>query len=40
MTGTLPPPRTIDNGACTGEVYDQGSQVTRWAPVGAEPVLT
>ena len=39
MTETLPPPRTIDNGACTGEVYDQGAQVTRWAPVGAEPVL-
>jgi len=39
MTETLPQPRTIDNGACTGEVYDQGAQVTRWAPVGAEPVL-
>ena len=39
MTETLPPPRTVENSACTGEVYDQGAQVTRWAPVGAEPVL-
>jgi len=39
MTATLPPPRTVANSACTGEVYDQGAQVARWAPAGAEPVL-
>ena len=39
MTPTLPPPRTVENSACTGEVFDQGAQVTRWAPVGAHPVL-
>jgi D-hexose-6-phosphate mutarotase len=39
MTETLPPPRTVDNDACTGEVYDQGAQVTGWAPAGAAPVL-
>jgi D-hexose-6-phosphate mutarotase len=39
MTPTLPPPRTVDNSACTGEVFDQGAQVTRWAPAGADPVL-
>jgi len=39
MTQTLPPPRTVDNTACTGEVFDQGAQVTRWAPAGADPVL-
>ena len=39
MTDALPPPRTVDNGACTGEVHDQGAQVTRWAPAGADPVL-
>ena len=39
MTATIPPPRTVENSACTAEVYDQGAQVTRWAPTGAEPVL-
>src|SRR5690242_15795769 len=39
MTDALPPPRTVANDACTGEVHDQGAQVTRWAPTGAEPVL-
>ncbi len=39
MTQTLPPPRTVENTACTGEVSDQGAQVTRWAPTGADPVL-
>ena len=39
MTPALPPPRTVENSACTGEVFDQGAQVTRWAPVGADPVL-
>ena len=39
MTADLPPPRTITNRPCTAEVYDQGAQVTRWAPAGAEPVL-
>ena len=39
MSEALPPPRTVDNDACTGEVYDQGAQVTRWAPVGSDPVL-
>ena len=35
----MPPPRSVANSACTGEVYDQGAQVTRWAPIGNEPVL-
>ena len=39
MTDALTEPRTVDNAACTGEVYDQGAQVTRWAPTGADPVL-
>lgn len=39
MTQTLPPPRTVENAACTGEMFDQGAQVTRWSPVGADPVL-
>lgn len=39
MTDTLRPPRTIENTACTGQVYDQGAQVTSWSPVGADPVL-
>ena len=39
MTPTLPPPRTVENSACTGEVFDQGAQVTQWAPAGADPVL-
>jgi glucose-6-phosphate 1-epimerase len=39
MTDALTEPRTVDNAACTGEVYDQGAQVTRWAPTGAESVL-
>ena len=39
MTQTLPPPRTVQNAACTGELFDQGAQVTRWAPAGADPVL-
>ena len=39
MTDALTAPRTVDNAACTGEVYDQGAQVTRWAPTGADPVL-
>ncbi len=39
MTDALTAPRTVDNAACTGEVYDQGAQVTRWVPTGAGPVL-
>ncbi len=39
MTDALPAPRTLESSAGTGEVYDQGAQVTRWAPAGAEPVL-
>ncbi len=39
MTVTLPPPRTLESSAGTGEVYDQGAQVTRWTPAGADPVL-
>ncbi|MFL6170438.1 MAG: D-hexose-6-phosphate mutarotase [Ornithinibacter sp.] len=39
MTPTLPLPRTVENSACTGEVFDQGAQVTRWAPAGSDPVL-
>lgn len=39
MTDAVPSPRTVDNSACTGEMYDQGAQVTRWAPRGGEPVL-
>lgn len=39
MTDALPPPHAIDTSTCTGEVHDQGAQVTRWAPAGADPVL-
>ena len=39
MTDALPPPRTLQSSAGTGEVYDQGAQVTRWVPAGADPVL-
>lgn len=35
----LPPPTLIDTPACTAEVQDQGAQVVRWTPTGAEPVL-
>ncbi|MGB7817643.1 MAG: D-hexose-6-phosphate mutarotase [Ornithinibacter sp.] len=39
MTDTLPPPHVVDIAPCTGEVYDHGAQVVRWAPRGADPVL-
>ena len=39
MTDALPPPHTVDIAACTGEIHDQGAQVTRWAPAGSGPVL-
>src|SRR5690349_10155656 len=39
MPAQLPPPLVVDTTRCTGEVQDQGAQVTRWAPAGAEPVL-
>lgn len=39
MTPALPPPHTVETATCTGELHDQGAQVTRWAPTGAEPVL-
>lgn len=39
MTDALPPPHSVDTSTCTGEVHDQGAQVTRWAPAGADPVL-
>lgn len=39
MADPLPPPHVIETSRCTGEVHDQGAQVTRWAPAGAEPVL-
>ena len=39
MASSLPPPLAIKTDLCTGEVHDQGAQVTRWAPAGAAPVL-
>lgn len=39
MTDALPPPHVVDSALCSGEVHDQGAQVTRWAPTGAEPAL-
>ena len=39
MTDVLAAPHTVDTATCSGEVHDQGAQVTRWAPVGVEPVL-
>lgn len=39
MTSALPPPHIVETPTCTGEVHDQGAQVTRWAPVAAGPVL-
>ncbi len=39
MTDALPPPHVVDTRTCSGEVHDQGAQVTRWAPTGADPVL-
>lgn len=39
MTDALPPPHVVDTSQCTAEMYDQGAQVTAWAPRGAEPVL-
>jgi D-hexose-6-phosphate mutarotase len=39
MTDALSPPRTLESSAGTGEVYDQGAQVTGWVPAGADPVL-
>ena len=39
MTDVLAAPHTVDTATCSGEVHDQGAQVTRWAPAGAEPVL-
>ena len=39
MDAALPPPHIVATSACTGEIHDQGAQVTRWAPAGAEPVL-
>jgi glucose-6-phosphate 1-epimerase len=35
----LPPPHDVAITTCTGEVHDQGAQVTRWAPTEAHPVL-
>jgi glucose-6-phosphate 1-epimerase len=39
MTDALPQPHVVDVSTCTGEIHDQGAQVTRWAPADAEPVL-
>jgi glucose-6-phosphate 1-epimerase len=39
MSDALPPPHVVDVHTCTGEIHDQGAQVTRWAPAGAEQVL-
>ena len=39
MDAALPPPHVVDTSACTGEIHDQGAQVTRWAPRGAAPAL-
>lgn len=39
MDAALPPPHTVRTSTCTAEIHDQGAQVTRWAPVGAAPVL-
>lgn len=39
MSDSLPPPHSVDIAACTGEIHDQGAQVTRWAPAGSDPVL-
>lgn len=39
MGERLPAPHVVDTARCTGEVHDQGAQVTRWAPAGAHPVL-
>ena len=39
MDAALPPPHVVDTSACTGEIHDQGAQVTRWAPKGAAPAL-
>ncbi|WP_392544137.1 D-hexose-6-phosphate mutarotase [Oryzobacter telluris] len=39
MADSLPPPLAVETSRCTGEVHDQGAQVTRWAPAGAAPVL-
>lgn len=39
MDAALPPPHVVDTFACTGEIHDQGAQVTRWAPQGAAPAL-
>lgn len=39
MADALPPPHSVDTSTCTGEIHDQGAQVTEWAPAGAGPVL-
>lgn len=39
MDAALPPPHSVLTSACSGEIHDQGAQVTRWAPAGAAPVL-
>jgi glucose-6-phosphate 1-epimerase len=39
MTAALPPPHVVATSTCTGEIHDQGAQVTRWAPAGEAPVL-
>ena len=39
MTDALPPPHVVDIDACSGEVHDQGAQVTRWTPAGTSDVL-
>ncbi len=39
MASPLPPPLAVETALCSGEVHDQGAQVTRWAPAGAAPVL-
>ncbi|HYN67456.1 MAG TPA: D-hexose-6-phosphate mutarotase [Ornithinibacter sp.] len=39
MTEAPPSPRILESSAGRAEVHDQGAQVTRWAPAGADPVL-
>src|SRR5687767_6396517 len=39
MPESLPPPLVVQTHRCSGEVHDQGAQVVRWAPAGADPVL-
>src|SRR4051794_34525165 len=39
MSDALRSPHVVDGPTCTGEIHDQGAQVTGWSPAGAEPVL-